>query len=321
MKSFLPTASATLLLLLIANLTFGITTRAKVLSVIDHPAQTDLNVRTPHQFSKKKKMATISSPTSSRDLNLALSQKDLVEIHLDRTHSQPLPQSPPQPTKVMKMLNIADAPTTAFTLDIESRTTLSSNGKIQSQPNPLFNYANCQYILRIAVGQPQKYFKVIIDTGSTTNLLITDRCSNAGCQAHQSYRPNGEGKYEAMMDYSGRHKITYGAGEVDYIPLEDSFWIEDIEIKNQSFGGVIDQSIVFDDAAFDGLVGLSYAALGTQPGMTTLFDNIIRQKLLKKNAFGFFISRDAETVASRFWLGGVNLDYVIGMFFVKLKLR
>lgn len=117
------------------------------------------------------------------------------------------------------------------------------------------------------------------------------------------------------MGYYGRHRITYGAGDVDYIPLSDSFWIEDIEIKDQSFGGVIDQSIVFDDAAFDGLVGLAYADLGTQPGMRTLFDNIIGQRLLKKNAFGFFISRDAGRVASRFWLGGVNMDYIEGIFF------
>jgi hypothetical protein len=217
------------------------------------------------------------------------------------------------------MLNTADSPTKEFAADIESRTR-TSNGKILSQPNPLFNYANCQYILRIAVGQPQKYFKVIIDTGSTTNLLITDRCTNTGCKAHQGYRPKSLQKYREMMGKNGRHRITYGAGDVDYIALEDSFWIEDIEIKNQSFGGVIDQSIVFDDAAFDGLVGLSYAALGTQPGMTTLFDNIIGQRLLKKNAFGFFISRDKGKVASRFWLGGVNMDYIIGIFFVKLKI-
>jgi len=46
--------------------------------------------------------------------------------------------------------------------------------------------------------------------------------------------------------------------ELPILP-ESTFWIGDYEVLGQSFGGVVDEKNVFDNAIYDGLVGLAYA--------------------------------------------------------------
>jgi len=80
-------------------------------------------------------------------------------------------------------------------------------------------------------------------------------------------------------------------------------------VTGQTFGVVVDEKNIFEDALFDGIVGFSYKALGAPPGITPIFNNVMKQKKLKKDVFSLFVSRN-EKHSSRLWLGGVNLDYV-----------
>jgi hypothetical protein len=105
------------------------------------------------------------------------------------------------------------------------------------------------------------------------------------------------------------HKISYAQGFVKYQTLIDNFWIGNLEITAQTFGGVVKEKSVFENADYDGLVGFSYKALGVPPGIMPIFNNVIKQGKLRKNVFSLFISRKGHK-SSRFWLGGVNLQYI-----------
>ena len=89
----------------------------------------------------------------------------------------------------------------------------------------------------------------------------------------------------------------------------DDFYMGELKIRKQTFGGVIHEHSVFDNADYDGLIGLAYHQLGVPPGIHPLFDSVVEQKKLKHNVFALYISRN-EKYASRFWLGGVNKDYM-----------
>lgn len=113
----------------------------------------------------------------------------------------------------------------------------------------------------------------------------------------------------ALSMLKGLHKITYASGYVKYDILEDDFFIGNMKISKQTFGGVAKENNVFNSANYDGLVGFSYAALGVPPGITPIFNNVMTQKKLNKNVFSLFISRNGFN-SSRFWLGGVNQQYI-----------
>jgi len=147
----------------------------------------------------------------------------------------------------------------AYQLDIKKRSSIDiSDNKFNLQPSDLLNFADCQYVVEISVGSRSKTFKMIVDTGSTTNLLITSKCHGGGCDQHRKYKPlNNSSKkkdFEKKLDESeiSSNKISYGSGYVKYISLTDIFYIENIKIPKQKFGGVIDQETVFANAAYDG---------------------------------------------------------------------
>lgn len=45
---------------------------------------------------------------------------------------------------------------------------------------------------------------------------------------------------------------------------KDNFYFQDLLIKDQEFGLIIDESFVFNSASYDGILGLSYPSLSDQ---------------------------------------------------------
>lgn len=99
-------------------------------------------------------------------------------------------------------------------------------------------------------------------------------------------------------------------GYIKYQTLVNTFYFgSNLSVTNQTFGGVVDEKGVFDNALFDGIVGFSYKALGTPPGITPIFNNVMKQKKLQNNIFALFVARNSRH-ESKFWLGGINLQYI-----------
>lgn len=67
--------------------------------------------------------------------------------------------------------------------------------------------------------------------------------------------------------------------------------IGDLTIKNQVFGEAIKEpGFTFVAAKFDGILGMGYDNIAVD-GVEPPFYNIIQQKLLEKNVFGFYLNR------------------------------
>ena len=63
-----------------------------------------------------------------------------------------------------------------------------------------------------------------------------------------------------------------------------------IVIKGQKFGDVKDQHNIFaGPGSFEAIIGLAYPSLG-EKGVTPVFDNMMKQHLLKHNLFAFYLT-------------------------------
>lgn len=90
---------------------------------------------------------------------------------------------------------------------------------------------------------------------------------------------------------------------------QDCFFFEDLVIKNQEFGSIIDENAVFNSASYDGILGLSYPALSDQT--KPFFDRIIELGVLPHNLFSIFLSRNID-FESKIFLGGVDEKFFEG---------
>ena len=80
-----------------------------------------------------------------------------------------------------------------------------------------------------------------------------------------------------------------------------------IHIKNQKFGNVEKQSTIFTGTNFEAIIGMAYPALA-EKGVKPVFDEMIDQKLLKKNLFAFyFTTKQAENM-------GLQSDLTFGYY-------
>lgn len=80
-----------------------------------------------------------------------------------------------------------------------------------------------------------------------------------------------------------------------------------IHIKDQKFGNTKEASTIFTGHNFEAIVGLAYPELA-EPGVTPLFDNMMKQKLLVSNMFAFFMLETEEEQAHN-WKPELTLGF------------
>lgn len=203
-------------------------------------------------------------------------------------------------------------------LEINERS-VYENGKIVTDPVIMTNIENSQYVIKLGVGcdaETRKDFMFILDTGSTTILLVGEDCTDSGCLQHQSYKQSPK-CYSRFSEALGNRspeitsRISYGKGDIGYKTKVDDFYFGSFRVDHQPFADVYKQKIVFNDSAFDGLIGLGYKELGMSDGMSPIFEKIIESKQLKHNVFCIFVSR-LGLGHSRFFLGGCPSGYILG---------
>ncbi len=132
---------------------------------------------------------------------------------------------------------------------------------------------------------------------------------------HKKYDNSKSSTYKK----NGRHfELYYGAGSLSGFLSTDTVRISSAIIKNQTFGEAIYEDFINIDGemtyAWDGILGLGFESLASY-GVIPVFDNVMKQKLVKKPVFSFYINRDTTaSPGGEIIFGGSDPDHYRGNF-------
>jgi len=153
---------------------------------------------------------------------------------------------------------------------------------------------------------------VIFDTGSSNLWVPSSKCkpTDIACNLHDRYNSSQSSTYVA----NGTHfDIEYGSGAVSGFLSTDVLSIGGLQVKGQTFAEINSElGIAFIVGAFDGILGLGFPSISVL-GVTTVWENILRQGLVKQNVFSFYLSNNASLeIGGELLLGGINPNYYSG---------
>ncbi|CAD8107416.1 unnamed protein product [Paramecium sonneborni] len=179
----------------------------------------------------------------------------------------------------------------------------------QKESIKLYNFKNTQYTGEIGLGGQDNKFKVIFDTGSANIWLNSARCNDYGCQNHKQYDGSKSSTYEHLgYDLD----VEFGTGELMGEINADTAYVGGVKIAKQEFAEIVrENGDVFAQSDFDGIVGLAYPTMAAY-NFNPLFDNIMQQKLLDRNVFSFYFSRQEGSRSSELTFGGWDTDHFQG---------
>eukprot|EP00929_Paragymnodinium_shiwhaense_P007584 TRINITY_DN111499_c0_g1_i1.p1 TRINITY_DN111499_c0_g1~~TRINITY_DN111499_c0_g1_i1.p1 ORF type:complete len:537 (-),score=96.67 TRINITY_DN111499_c0_g1_i1:45-1655(-) len=156
----------------------------------------------------------------------------------------------------------------------------------------LLQGASCQ-------AREQQTLRVVFDTGSTNLWMASTLCRTGSCTAtgRQRYDPYGSETYS--IPANPRNLTIKFATATLVGPMGiDQFHIGPFTVRDQSFGLIQEeQGSTFRELPLEGIVGLAFPSMSAG-NVTAFFDNVIAQRLLKKNMFSFYLSPLAEQVPS-----------------------
>uniref|UniRef100_A0AAY5KXZ1 Cathepsin D n=1 Tax=Esox lucius TaxID=8010 RepID=A0AAY5KXZ1_ESOLU len=177
----------------------------------------------------------------------------------------------------------------------------------------LKNYDDAQFYGDIGLGSPPQILRVSFDTGSNYLWVPSKKCSitEVSCLIHRKYNETMSSTY---IKNGKQFSVYYGMGNVAGYLSQDTCSIGSISIKGQVFGEAVKMNGAnFVGAKFDGVLGMSYP---TDVGMTPVFDNIMKEKLLENNVFSFYLNHkiSPNQLGGQLVLGGTDPAYYTGDF-------
>ncbi|GAB1867670.1 Lysosomal aspartic protease [Camponotus japonicus] len=177
---------------------------------------------------------------------------------------------------------------------------------------PLRNYADVQYYGEIDIGTPPQKFNVLFDTGSSNLWVPSAKCYSLACFNHHTYHSSKSSTYKTLHNNIPLN-IQYGSvsGSLD----TDVVTVAGLHVKNQTFAEVTKEpGRAFLAAFFDGILGLGYPEI-SEDGVTPVFINMVKQGLVPKPVFSFYLKPDPSAKeGGELLLGGSNPDHYVGDF-------
>ncbi len=180
----------------------------------------------------------------------------------------------------------------------------------------LTNFKNSQYIGQLLVGNPPQLIDMIFDTGSSNFWITSSKCRDQPCLAQKSYNSKKSYSYRKV---GKRVEVEFGSGKVKGVFSEDTVRLGELTINHQQFGEILhEKGEIFNKLKFSGILGLSFPNLSSLK-YTTLFDNIIGQRLLEKNWFSFYLADVDENQESHIIFGEPNKQFYLGNQYINKR--
>ncbi|KAI4553188.1 hypothetical protein MJT46_016482 [Ovis ammon polii x Ovis aries] len=169
--------------------------------------------------------------------------------------------------------------------------------------HPLRNALDIAYVGNVTIGTPPKEFRVVFDTGSSDLWVPSIKCISPACHTHITFDHHKSSTFRLTRR---PFRILYGSGMMNGVLAYDTVRIGNLVSTDQPFGLSL-QQFGFDNAPFDGVLGLSYPSLAV-PGTIPIFDKLKQQGAISEPIFAFYLSTHKEN-GSVLMLGGVDHSY------------
>lgn len=158
------------------------------------------------------------------------------------------------------------------------------------------------YFTDISLGTPPQTFTVLIDTGSSICWVYSASCNrdSYACRSHRHYDSGASSTYKK---HGGRFRKHYGNGMGEGFVSSDKFGIGNLRGDAITFGEATD-STTFDDAKYDGIMGLGLPSPKLRSPLDSLKQLAERQFSIKLSPN---ISEGGELV-----IGGVVDEHFTG---------
>lgn len=156
----------------------------------------------------------------------------------------------------------------------------------------LKDFQDSEYYGTVSIGSPAKDFTVIYDTGSSNLWVPSAKCISKACKTHNTYDPTKSSSYHP----DGRKLILpYGSGVCAGTLVEDDVTVGGLKLSNTTLGSIaVEPGEIWVESPFDGILGLGYPQIAMPADPTNPvvppFDVMMKNKLLPKNQFSFFLS-------------------------------
>ncbi|NXL83518.1 CATE protein, partial [Alectura lathami] len=175
---------------------------------------------------------------------------------------------------------------------------------------PLINYLDMEYFGQISIGTPPQNFTVIFDTGSSNLWVPSVYCVSKACNEHTRFQPSRSSTYQPV---GTPFSIQYGTGSLTGVIGSDQVTVEGMTVSNQEFAeSVSEPGKAFQDAEFDGILGLAYPSLAVD-GVTPVFDNMMAQNLVELPIFSVYMSANPDSsLGGELLFGGFDPSRFMG---------
>lgn len=187
----------------------------------------------------------------------------------------------------------------------------TDNEVIKADCVGLTDFANAQYYGEIGLGTPPQSFEVIFDTGSSNVWVPSAQCPwyEVACLVHSKYSSADSSTYQ---EDGTSFAIQYGSGSLQGFMSIDTMTVAGETIPLQSFAEATSEpSVSFIFGKFDGLVGMGFPQIAVN-GALPPFNNAVKQGILEKPIFSFWVSRTPGPNGGELVIGGVDEDHFEG---------
>ena len=139
------------------------------------------------------------------------------------------------------------------------------------------NLDDFSYVAEFEVGNPPQKLRGLFDTGSTNMWILNESVKIFYKDREVPKKRSYNDKISSTAQKTNHSaSIKFGSGSLSGTFFTDDLNFGGINLKQQMFGNVLEQTSIFTGNNFEAIIGLAYPVLAEQ-GVTPVFDSMMSQ--------------------------------------------